>query len=132
MYYFICCIAVVLLLVIGCRKKHNETSRINSPASQIMSSFSDANEPVLVIDVRTEKEYSSGHFKEAVNIPYTEIANKIQNYTADKNQKILLYCLSGSRSNTALNTLENLGYTNVTNIGGFEDAKAYFKSIQQN
>lgn len=131
MYYFIC-IAVLLLLVIGCTKKQDDKSRnTDTTISSAASSNSDSSETILVFDVRTAQEYSSGHIKEAINIPYTEIANKIEKYAGDKDQKILLYCLSGSRSGIALNTLKNLGYTNVENIGGYEDAKAYFKSIQQ-
>ncbi len=122
-------IAMCLLFVSGCTKKQDETGR--STDSSNFSESSKTGESVLVIDVRTKQEYSSGYIKGAINIPYTEIANKIENYAVNKDQKILLYCLSGSRSGIALNTLKNLGYTNVENIGGFEDAKAYFKSIQQ-
>ncbi len=132
MYYFIC-IAVLLLLVIGCTKKQGDKSKnTDTTTSSVASSNSDSSESVLVFDVRTAREYSSGHIKGAINIPYTEIANKIENYTSDKDQKILLYCLSGSRSGAALKILTKLGYTNIENIGSFEDAKAYFKSIQQN
>ncbi|MGK0446122.1 MAG: rhodanese-related sulfurtransferase, partial [Bermanella sp.] len=33
-------------------------------------------------------------------------------------------CRSGNRAGKAVNTLKSLGYTNVTNIGGLDDARA--------
>ena len=124
---YLICIAVFLILIIGCVKKQdNQSQSIKSPKTYITNS-SDSNEPALIIDVRTSQEYSSGHIEGAINIPYTEIAKKIENYTNDKNQKILLYCLSGSRSGIALNTLKKLGYTNLENVGSYKDAKARFK-----
>ena len=121
-------IAICLLFISGCAKKQDDTTQ--TTGSSVSYQSPDTGESMLVIDVRTKQEYSSGHIKGAINISYNEIANKIENYTSDKNQKILLYCLSGSRSGVALSTLKKEGYTNVENIGSFDDAKAYFKSLQ--
>jgi phage shock protein E len=78
------------------------------------------------IDVRTADEYSSGHVSEAVNIPYTEIAEGISALTGDKDASIYVYCRSGRRSGIAKETLEGLGYTQVVNIGGFDQAMKQF------
>jgi phage shock protein E len=74
------------------------------------------------IDVRTVDEYNSGHVSEAVNIPYTEIAEGISRLTGDKDASIYVYCRSGRRSGVAKDTLESLGYTQVVNAGGFDEA----------
>ncbi len=74
------------------------------------------------IDVRTMDEYNGGHVSESVNIPYTEIAEGIAALTGDKNASIYVYCRSGRRSGIAKDTLEGLGYTQVVNVGGFEEA----------
>ena len=74
------------------------------------------------IDVRTMDEYNSGHVSEAVNIPYTEIAEGISALTGDKHASIYVYCRSGRRSGIAKETLEGLGYTQVVNVGGFNEA----------
>ena len=44
-----------------------------------------------------------------------------------KNDKITLYCRSGRRSNIALQTLRELGYSDVRDIGGLEEARAVLK-----
>jgi phage shock protein E len=74
------------------------------------------------IDVRTTDEYTSGHVSEAVNIPYTEIAEGISALTGDKDASIYVYCRSGRRSGIAKETLEGLGYTQVVNVGGINEA----------
>jgi phage shock protein E len=74
------------------------------------------------IDVRTMDEFNGGHVSEAVNIPYTEIAEGISALTGDKDASIYVYCRSGRRSGIAKNTLEGLGYTQVVNVGGFNQA----------
>jgi phage shock protein E len=74
------------------------------------------------IDVRTADEYSRGHVSEALNIPYTEIAESISAVTADRDASIYVYCRSGRRSGIAKETLEGMGYTQVVNVGGFDQA----------
>ena len=80
-------------------------------------------EQTAVIDVRTEQEYKAGHLKNAINIPYKEIEDKIADHVHDKNEKIILYCRSGRRSGIAKQTLDAMGYTNVFNAGAYEKLK---------
>ena len=80
-----------------------------------------ADEPVWV-DVRTTQEFDDGHVAQAVNIGYEAIGEGIGSVTTDKDALIYVYCRSGRRSEIAKNTLENLGYTRVINIGGLDEA----------
>ena len=68
----------------------------------------------VIIDVRTKEEYEEEHIKDAINIPYEEIADKI-NTTKDK--MIFVYCYSGGRSKIAYDSLVAMGYT-VYDLGG--------------
>ncbi len=55
-------------------------------------------------------------------LEYDQIGQKLDKLPADKNAKIVLYCRSGSMSDTAARTLVKAGYTNVWNLkGGFTD-----------
>jgi len=78
----------------------------------------------LWIDVRTPEEYSSGHVEGAVNIPYTEISARIGEVTKDQDATIYLYCRSGRRSGIAQSELQQAGFSNVTNVGGLDEALA--------
>ncbi len=75
------------------------------------------------IDVRTAGEFEAAHIEGVINIPHSIIGEKIESVTKDRKATIYLHCRSGGRAGVALNTLKKMGYTNVVNIGGFEDAK---------
>lgn len=73
------------------------------------------------IDVRTPEEFRSGHLQGAINIPVQHIRSAIMAVSPDKNAALHLYCRSGRRGEAALQELKALGYTNITNHGGYED-----------
>lgn len=73
------------------------------------------------IDVRSAEEYQAGHLEGALNVPHTDIATQIAKISPNKDEPINVYCRSGRRSELALNELKKLGYTNVTNQGGYAD-----------
>lgn len=51
-------------------------------------------------------------------IPYDQTAQLLSQYPADKNAKIVLYCLSSGMAKTAAAELVKAGYTNVWNLDG--------------
>ncbi len=73
-----------------------------------------------VIDVRTEEEFGQGHLPHAVNIPYDQIASRVGELPSDRTRPVVLYCRSGRRSGIAKQTLEELGFTNAINAGGYD------------
>lgn len=75
----------------------------------------------LWIDVRTPEEFRSGHLQGAINIPVQHIRSAIMAVSPNKNAPLHLYCRSGRRVEAALQELKALGYTNITNHGGYED-----------
>jgi len=81
----------------------------------------DSEEEYIILDVREQDEYDSGHIPGAILIPYTEIENKAEEMIPDKDELILVYCRSGRRSKIAAESLIKLGYTNVKEFGGIID-----------
>ena len=77
---------------------------------------------VLIIDVRTEAEWNLGYLENSILIPLYTIVKNISLTEPDKNKDIFLYCRSGNWSGKATSILQNLGYKNVTNIGGIQSA----------
>lgn len=70
----------------------------------------------IIIDVREPLEYKMGHVKGAINIPPAKLmagAEKLRD--VPKDTELVLYCVSGSRSNASMNILRGLGYTNLVN-----------------
>ncbi len=76
-----------------------------------------------LIDVRTAEEFKAGHLDSAILIPYDLVSQKIIDVTTDLDAVIIIYCRSGGRAGIAKNTLEGMGYTNITNAGGYEQLK---------
>ena len=91
-------------------------------------------ESKVIIDVRTESEWAGGHLQGASHIPLSEIKNKIKFFEPNQDAEIMLYCTeimlycrSGNRSGKAKTILEDMGYTNVKNIGGISSASNTFQ-----
>jgi len=80
-------------------------------------------EGALVVDVRNAGEYRSGHLPDAVNIPLGELKENLPRRVTDKNQVLLLHCLSGTRSGMARRILKNMGYQNAFNLGSYGRAE---------
>ena len=80
-------------------------------ADDVRNSLGDSS--IMIIDVRTSSEFSKGSIQGSINIPVNEINEKIKSLVSDKNKRIYLYCLSGSRSDAAASILTDLGYTNA-------------------
>ncbi len=76
---------------------------------------------VIILDVRTNEEYISGHIENSILIPVNEIEKEVENILKDKEQKVLIYCRSGNRSSQAAKLLVKMGYTNVYDFGGIKD-----------
>ena len=72
----------------------------------------------VLLDVRTQEEYASGHIPGAICIPNETIGSEEIPELPDKDQLILVYCRSGNRSKQASQKLAEQDYTNVVEFGG--------------
>ncbi len=74
---------------------------------------------VIVLDVREQDEYDSGHIPGAVLLPVGTISEETASAVIpEKDDTVLVYCRSGNRSKTASAALAELGYTNIYEFGG--------------
>lgn len=76
----------------------------------------EAKKKFVLLDVRTEAEFTAGHIPQAINIPRGLLEFRIAKQVKDLNTPIVIYCRSGARGAFAAQTLETMGYTNVTNM----------------
>ena len=77
---------------------------------------------VVILDVREQHEYDSGHIPGAVLLPVGTITEDTAAAVIDElDTVVLVYCRSGNRSKTASQALADLGYTNVYEFGGIND-----------
>ena len=93
------------------------------------------NPGAIYLDVRTEQEFAQGHPAGAINVPFVFIKGPGQmepnpdfvtvvEKTLLKTRKLVIGCLSGGRSQRACETLDEVGYTDLSNVrGGFGGAR---------
>lgn len=102
-----------------------ESTNTTIAGAQTSSSPFDAIETDLsnggqLLDVRTPEEYSDRHIDKAINLPLGDIEEGISP-SASKDAAVYVYCRSGNRSAQAKQILDNLGFTNVIDLGGIEE-----------
>ena len=76
------------------------------------------NNNVKIIDVRDMNEIDDKKLPNSVNIPVNQLAEEIKDVVPDKNQPILVYCSTVSRSIFACQILADYGYNKVYNLYG--------------
>ncbi|NLX62941.1 MAG: FAD-dependent oxidoreductase [Tissierellia bacterium] len=69
-----------------------------------------------IIDVREKDEYEEGHLINAVNIPLSELRDRVNEIPKDR--PVYLHCRSSQRSYNAIMALQHMGFDNVYNISG--------------
>jgi len=72
----------------------------------------------LVLDVREESEYKSGHILNAKWIPLGNVAARVGELERYREQPIVVVCRSGSRSAVACSLLGKRGFTRAVNMAG--------------
>ena len=106
-----------LLLGMNCRAEQGTPSfhMITQEEAMEMMGRDDGH---VVVDVRRQDEYDSGHIPGAVLIPNEEIGAQRPQELQDPDQIILIYCRSGNRSRQAAAKLAGMGYTRLYEFGG--------------
>jgi len=118
---------LLVLLLGGCGSPGESTSAesmSDKPYQEIKPAAAQkmlAEQEVILIDVRTAEEYAAGHIENSCLIPDYELAEQAEQELADKDAVIMVYCRSGRRSADAAQTLADLGYSRVYDLGGIID-----------
>ncbi|RPJ95319.1 pyridine nucleotide-disulfide oxidoreductase [Rummeliibacillus sp. TYF005] len=68
------------------------------------------------VDVREKNEYENGHLKGSVNIPLSELRDRMDEIPKDV--PVYVHCRSGQRSYNAVMALKNSGFNNIWNVSG--------------
>ena len=110
-------ILAMLLVLSGCggTTMENTYQQITQEEAKDMMDTQE----VIVLDVREQDEFDTGHIPEAVLLPVGTITKDAAAAVIDDlDTVVLVYCRSGNRSKTASSTLADLGYTNIYEFGG--------------
>ena len=109
------------MMLCSCGTEEKETEKAVSQNINCTQKEELMNEGAVLIDVRSASEYAEGHLDNSINLTVDTIGVNIEKLVSDKNTIIIVYCRSGNRSATAANTLINLGYKNVYDLGAMNN-----------
>ena len=73
---------------------------------------------LCILDVRTAREYNSGHVPGAINIGHTEISKHLDRLRPYETKNVIVYCELGVRARMAQNALVKVGFPNVYHLTG--------------
>jgi len=80
-------------------------------------------EGARLVDVRSENEYRRGALQDAINHP-VEWISAGYHPQEEKETPLVVYCVTGARSNAARNMLLAAGFKEVHDLGSFQNIQA--------
>jgi len=84
-------------------------------------------ESALILDVRTPREYNSGHIEGSLNIPHTELRDRLDEVReAAQGRPIAALCAAGVRSNIAYRILVGNGFDAASLSGGTQTLRQWW------
>src|SRR5580704_8629853 len=89
------------------------TERVSAP--MLAEELASPNPP-LVVDIRTPREWSTKHLGDSINLPLTQLQERIDE--VPRNRRIAVHCAGGYRSSIAASILNQHGITNLIELAG--------------
>lgn len=113
----------LLLLLVACgsggeNAAATEIDIANLPANVDVETVNNVQDDsrVFILDVREQWEYDEGHIPGVTLIPMGEIPNRLSEIPTD--QKVIVTCRTGNRSDQVTEFLRQQGFDNVHNMEG--------------
>ena len=108
---------VFLVAISGCSYEEEGSVYMNIGPKEAKKLMEELDEFVL-LDARSEEEFSEGHIPGAIVIPHDEISERAESEISEKDVPVFVYCRSGRRSKAAAEALLELGYEKIYEFGG--------------
>jgi rhodanese-related sulfurtransferase len=91
--------------------------RSSIEASELAARIS-SNAAPIVLDVRTPDEFAAGHIPGAINVPHTELVERLPELELPVDVEIVVHCERGGRAEAAEAILRQAGYAQVRDLDG--------------
>ena len=98
--------------------KGNAVKNITATQAMELIKRPEAGKPISIIDVRTPREFTSGHLRGAKNIDMSSRDFNTRIGQLDKSKTYLVYCHVGGRSSRAASVMQNNGFNSLYNLSG--------------
>lgn len=111
------CVLVLIALLNAC----GSPVKTHMQQKQLFSLI-EAKQAPLIIDVRSQSEYESGHLPGAIHIPFWSAFSPVELEKTDPTTKLVLYCQHGPRAGIAKFALSLSGFENIVYLEGHMSA----------
>ncbi|TRW23947.1 rhodanese-like domain-containing protein [Flavobacterium zepuense] len=112
-------ILFIALTFTSCQGQHKKGVELVPPSTFEKEMAADKGQ---IIDVRTPKEYKSGHIADAINMHVYDADFAKQVDSLDKSKTVYVYCKAGGRSAEAVEHLKSKGFEHIVELDGGMDA----------
>ncbi len=93
-------------------------NRIQEITPQVLKTKLDHSKSLCIIDVREESEWPTGHIPGAIHLSRGIIERDIEKKIPDISTSIVVYCSGGLRCALVADSLQQMGYTQVSSLNG--------------
>lgn len=107
----------LLALLLGALALH-ESRKAGPQLTPQQLSMKVNNEDGVVVDVRPDKEYRAGHIVDAVNLPFNQVNDRIDQLDKYKERPVILACKMGQHSSAVAKQLRAKGFEQVYRLSG--------------
>lgn len=104
-------LSLFIIFIISCSNKGYKNINLKKAVKTINTSTN-----LILLDVRTAEEYSSGNIPNSINIDVLSSDFKSKIELLDKNKEYLIYCRSGNRSAIASSIMATNGFIEIYNL----------------
>ena len=111
------CLLLILLLIQTSSLAGEDVLKTISPAeaSDLIAKHKN-NADFIILDVRTPREFKSGHIEKAILLDYYSKTYTDELKRLDKTKTYLIYCRTGNRTGKTMKMIKNMGFSRVYNM----------------
>ncbi|MDX1953614.1 MAG: rhodanese-like domain-containing protein [Verrucomicrobiota bacterium] len=123
---------MAVLLLCGVMAGRAEEKAVINVGPEEAAALLAKNTNVVVLDIRTAKEFQEGHLKGATNVDFYADDFKEKLKSLDKSKTYLLHCASGGRSSQARETMKEMKFQSLYHLdGGFKAWQKASKPVEK-
>lgn len=107
-------VVLVLLLIFELRNKAQGVPQVTPQQATQLINHQDA----VILDVRDNNSFTSGHIINAINIPLAELNHQLAKLEAHKSKPIIIVCKMGQNISQATALLQKQAFTQINCLQG--------------
>jgi len=110
-------LSIIVLLVMNSCSGNPQNANYNLDATAFAEKINEL-PTAPVVDVRTPEEFGNGHLRNAKNMDWNGRDFEAGISSLNKENPVIVYCLSGGRSHSAAEKMSSLGCKTVYELDG--------------